>query len=163
MAPPRSLLVRLRRWCSHRSSCLQHGTGHGFGSFLNVHEGPQSFSSDTVLVPGHVITNEPGYCKFLLVGPPGVRPVSDSPRLVDNAGKWGMRIESALAVRRIKVRFAGFVVSPWGASDHAALRRPRANSTATSGLGLSVSLLCLYRRRWSGRSCSPRRSASGSR
>ena len=31
-------------------------------------------------------------------------PVSDFLRLADNAGKWGMRIESALAVRRIKVR-----------------------------------------------------------
>ncbi|KAI1787472.1 Creatinase aminopeptidase [Ganoderma leucocontextum] len=60
-----------------------HGTGHGFGSFLNVHEGPQSFSSDTVLVPGHVITNEPGFY---------------------NAGKWGMRIESALAVKRMKTK-----------------------------------------------------------
>ena len=44
----------------------QHGTGHGFGSFLNVHEGPQSFSSDTVLVPGHVLTNEPGFCESSL-------------------------------------------------------------------------------------------------
>ncbi|KAI0746192.1 Creatinase/aminopeptidase [Earliella scabrosa] len=58
-----------------------HGTGHGFGSFLNVHEGPQSFSSDTVLVPGHVLTNEPGFY---------------------NAGKWGMRLESALVVRRVQ-------------------------------------------------------------
>ena len=62
-APARLLLILLRWWCSDRTSCLQHGTGHGFGSFLNVHEGPQSFSSDTVLVPGHVITNEPGFCK----------------------------------------------------------------------------------------------------
>ena len=46
---------------------VQHGSGHGFGSFLNVHEGPQSFSSDTVLVPGHVLTNEPGYCTFALL------------------------------------------------------------------------------------------------
>ncbi|KAI0820086.1 Creatinase/aminopeptidase [Trametes gibbosa] len=60
-----------------------HGTGHGFGSFLNVHEGPQSFSSDVALVPGHVLTNEPGFY---------------------NAGKWGMRIESALAVRRVRTK-----------------------------------------------------------
>ncbi|KAI0779249.1 Creatinase/aminopeptidase [Fomes fomentarius] len=60
-----------------------HGTGHGFGSFLNVHEGPQSFSSDTVLVPGHVLTNEPGFY---------------------NAGKWGMRIESALFVKRMQTK-----------------------------------------------------------
>ncbi|KAI0369605.1 Creatinase/aminopeptidase [Pilatotrama ljubarskyi] len=60
-----------------------HGTGHGVGSFLNVHEGPQSFSSDVPLLPGHVITNEPGFY---------------------NAGKWGMRIESALVVRRVKTK-----------------------------------------------------------
>lgn len=42
---------------------LQHGTGHGFGSFLTVHEGPQSFASEVRLVPGHVLTNEPGFCK----------------------------------------------------------------------------------------------------
>lgn len=40
-----------------------HGTGHGFGSFLNVHEGPQGFSSPVPLVPGHVLTNEPGFCE----------------------------------------------------------------------------------------------------
>jgi Xaa-Pro aminopeptidase len=39
-----------------------HGTGHGVGSYLNVHEGPHSFSSNAPLVPGYVITNEPGFC-----------------------------------------------------------------------------------------------------
>ena len=42
----------------------QHGTGHGFGAFLSVHEGPHGFSSNIPLAPGHVITNEPGFCKF---------------------------------------------------------------------------------------------------
>jgi Xaa-Pro aminopeptidase len=40
-----------------------HGTGHGVGHFLNVHEGPQSIRTDenpTKLVPGMVISNEPG-------------------------------------------------------------------------------------------------------
>ena len=40
-----------------------HGTGHGVGCFLNVHEGPQSISSkmiDTELEPGMVNSNEPG-------------------------------------------------------------------------------------------------------
>ncbi|KAJ6526974.1 aminopeptidase-P [Mycena vulgaris] len=60
-----------------------HGTGHGFGSFLTVHEGPQGFSSPVPLMPGHVITNEPGFY---------------------NEGRWGMRIESALAVRRVQTR-----------------------------------------------------------
>ncbi|TFK44086.1 aminopeptidase-P [Crucibulum laeve] len=60
-----------------------HGTGHGFGAFLTVHEGSHGFSSSVPLTPGHVITNEPGFY---------------------NAGKWGMRIESALCVRRVKTR-----------------------------------------------------------
>jgi Xaa-Pro aminopeptidase len=60
-----------------------HGTGHGFGSFLTVHEGPHGFASSVPLVPGHVITNEPGF--YL-------------------EGKWGMRIESALVVKKVKTR-----------------------------------------------------------
>lgn len=40
-----------------------HGTGHGVGAFLSVHEGPQRISraSDTVLEPGMILSNEPGY------------------------------------------------------------------------------------------------------
>jgi Xaa-Pro aminopeptidase len=40
-----------------------HGTGHGVGAFLNVHEGPQSISArGTVpLEPGMIVSNEPGY------------------------------------------------------------------------------------------------------
>ncbi|KAG6902507.1 hypothetical protein C0995_015699 [Termitomyces sp. Mi166 len=60
-----------------------HGTGHGFGSFLTVHEGPHNFGNNVPLEPGHVITNEPGFY---------------------NEGKWGIRIESALAVKRVRTR-----------------------------------------------------------
>jgi len=41
-----------------------HGTGHGVGAFLNVHEGPQRIGprgSDEPLQPGMVVSNEPGY------------------------------------------------------------------------------------------------------
>jgi Xaa-Pro aminopeptidase len=41
-----------------------HGTGHGVGAFLNVHEGPQRLAtrgSDEPLLPGMIISNEPGY------------------------------------------------------------------------------------------------------
>jgi len=41
-----------------------HGTGHGVGSFLSVHEGPQRISkspSTVALEPGMVVSNEPGY------------------------------------------------------------------------------------------------------
>ena len=45
-----------------------HGTGHGVGFFLNVHEGPQGFATSavtsrgrTALLPGMVTSNEPGF------------------------------------------------------------------------------------------------------
>lgn len=41
-----------------------HGTGHGVGSFLSVHEGPQrisKFAFNIALEPGMVVSNEPGY------------------------------------------------------------------------------------------------------
>jgi Xaa-Pro aminopeptidase len=41
-----------------------HGTGHGVGAFLNVHEGPQRLGprgGDEPLQPGMVVSNEPGY------------------------------------------------------------------------------------------------------
>jgi Xaa-Pro aminopeptidase len=40
-----------------------HGTGHGVGAFLSVHEGPQRLSrlSDVPLEPGMILSNEPGY------------------------------------------------------------------------------------------------------
>src|SRR5690606_2423735 len=43
-----------------------HGTGHGVGHFLNVHEGPQRISKrggDAALNVGMVVSNEPGYYK----------------------------------------------------------------------------------------------------
>ncbi len=41
-----------------------HGTGHGVGSFMNVHEGPQNIRkdmNDQELLPGMVVSNEPGF------------------------------------------------------------------------------------------------------
>jgi Xaa-Pro aminopeptidase len=43
-----------------------HGTGHGVGSYLGVHEGPQRISkqlNDQALRPGMIVSNEPGYYK----------------------------------------------------------------------------------------------------
>lgn len=45
---------------------FDHGTGHGVGCFLNVHEGPQWISksgSGIALQPGMILSNEPGYYK----------------------------------------------------------------------------------------------------
>lgn len=44
----------------------EHGTGHGVGSYLGVHEGPQrisKFPSSVALKPGMIVSNEPGYYK----------------------------------------------------------------------------------------------------
>ncbi len=52
---------------------FDHGTGHGVGCFLNVHEGPQGISKaagKVALQPGMVLSNEPGY---YLEGEYGIR------------------------------------------------------------------------------------------
>jgi len=60
-----------------------HGTGHGVGCFLNVHEGPQSFSknNEVNLKPGMIISNEPGYYK---------------------EGYFGIRIENLIYIKKNK-------------------------------------------------------------
>ena len=57
-----------------------HGTGHGVGSYLSVHEGPQNISKKPVmqkLMPGMICSNEPGYYK---------------------TGEYGIRIENLVVV-----------------------------------------------------------------
>ncbi len=56
-----------------------HGTGHGVGYFLNVHEGPQSISkyNNVKLEEGMILSNEPGYYK---------------------EGKFGIRIENLIYI-----------------------------------------------------------------
>ena len=60
-----------------------HGTGHGVGYFLNVHEGPQSFSKNNKinLKSGMIISNEPGYYK---------------------EGSFGIRIENLIYIKKSK-------------------------------------------------------------
>ncbi|MFT4168341.1 MAG: aminopeptidase P family protein [Dysgonomonas sp.] len=58
-----------------------HGTGHGIGHFLNVHEGPQSIrmnENSTTLQPGMVTSNEPGLYR---------------------ANKYGIRIENLIVTK----------------------------------------------------------------
>jgi Xaa-Pro aminopeptidase len=63
-----------------------HGTGHGVGSFLSVHEGPQRIATvidgDEPLQPGMILSNEPGYYK---------------------AGAYGIRIENLLLVEKREI------------------------------------------------------------
>jgi len=60
-----------------------HGTGHGVGYFLNVHEGPQAFSkkNNVNLKHGMIISNEPGYYK---------------------EGHFGIRIENLIFIKKNK-------------------------------------------------------------
>ena len=46
-----------------------HGTGHGVGYFLNVHEGPQAISrgNKVTFKPGMITSNEPGYYKKIIL------------------------------------------------------------------------------------------------
>ena len=54
-------LARVALWMAGMD--FDHGTGHGVGAFLSVHEGPQRLSrlSDVPLDPGMILSNEPGY------------------------------------------------------------------------------------------------------
>jgi Xaa-Pro aminopeptidase len=57
-------LARLPLW--RAALDFDHGTGHGVGNYLSVHEGPQRISklpNRIALQPGMVISNEPGYYK----------------------------------------------------------------------------------------------------
>ncbi|KAF9003307.1 Creatinase/aminopeptidase [Cyathus striatus] len=63
----------------------RHGTGHGVGHFLNVHEGPHGIGvriayNSAALKPGMTVSNEPGYYED---------------------GKYGIRIESIVLVRAV--------------------------------------------------------------
>ena len=67
-----------------------HGTGHGVGHYLSVHEGPQGISkrpSFVALQPGMILSNEPGYYK---------------------AGEFGIRIENLVLVVEQENGFLGF-------------------------------------------------------
>ncbi len=65
------VLARMPIWKGHMN--YLHGTGHGVGHFLNVHEGPQSIrmnENPIALQPGMVTSNEPGVYK---AGSHGIR------------------------------------------------------------------------------------------
>ena len=77
------VLARMPLW-SHKMNFL-HGTGHGVGHFLSVHEGPQSIrmnENPIVLQPGMVTSNEPGVYKG---GSHGIR--TENMTLVCSAGE----------------------------------------------------------------------------
>lgn len=72
------VLARQPQWMAGFD--FDHGTGHGVGSYLSVHEGPARInkSDRTPLEPGMILSNEPGYYK---------------------EGQYGIRIENLILVR----------------------------------------------------------------
>jgi len=71
-------LARYPLWLAGQD--YDHGTGHGVGSYLSVHEGPQGISrkATTPLEPGMILSNEPGYYR---------------------TGAFGIRIENLIVVK----------------------------------------------------------------
>ena len=57
--------IRARKFLNKEGLDYAHGTGHGVGFFLNVHEGPQSISkhNSIKIEKGMILSNEPGYYK----------------------------------------------------------------------------------------------------
>ena len=57
--------IRARKFLKKINLDYSHGTGHGVGFFLNVHEGPQSISklNKVFIKEGMILSNEPGYYK----------------------------------------------------------------------------------------------------
>tara|TARA_X000000368_G_C23021418_1_gene708174 strand:- start:14 stop:1708 length:1695 start_codon:yes stop_codon:yes gene_type:complete len=73
---------RARQFLNKSNLDYAHGTGHGVGFFLNVHEGPQSITKiNTVKIKeGMILSNEPGYYK---------------------TNEYGIRIENLVYVKKI--------------------------------------------------------------
>jgi Xaa-Pro aminopeptidase len=75
--------IRARKFLKKKGLDYAHGTGHGVGFFLNVHEGPQSISKyNTIKIEkGMILSNEPGYYK---------------------KNHFGIRIENLVYVKELK-------------------------------------------------------------
>ena len=77
--------IRARKFLNKEGLDYAHGTGHGVGFFLNVHEGPQSISKfNTIKIEkGMILSNEPGYYK---------------------KDHYGIRIENLIYAKKLKNR-----------------------------------------------------------
>ncbi len=80
-------LARMPLWKEGKD--YEHGTGHGVGCYLSVHEGPQGISrrNTTPLQVGMILSNEPGFYK---------------------AGEYGIRIENLVLVKEVDKKFLSF-------------------------------------------------------
>ena len=87
--------LRARKFLKQDGLDYEHGTGHGVGFFLNVHEGPQSITKiNTIkLKEGMIVSNEPGYYK---------------------KGHYGIRIENLVYIKKKnnKLYFENLTLAP---------------------------------------------------
>ena len=87
--------LRARKFLKKDGLDYAHGTGHGVGFFLNVHEGPQSISkfNSVKLEEGMILSNEPGYYK---------------------KGHYGIRIENLVFIKKKKntLSFENLTLAP---------------------------------------------------
>ena len=87
--------VRARKFLKKEGLDYSHGTGHGVGFFLNVHEGPQSISKNNTIKikKGMILSNEPGYYK---------------------KNYFGIRIENLIYVKELKKKlfFKNLTLAP---------------------------------------------------
>jgi len=87
--------VEARRYLKKKGLDYKHGTGHGVGFFLNVHEGPQAISkqNSVKIQSGMILSNEPGYYK---------------------QGKFGIRIENLVYANKVgnKLIFENLTLAP---------------------------------------------------
>ena len=103
------ILAREHLW--HAELNYDHGTGHGVGSFLSVHEGPCGISkrAQQELLPGMILSNEPGFYK---------------------EGEYGIRIENLMLVEKSEkenfLQFRTLTLAPLDPSliDFKMLTRP---------------------------------------
>lgn len=86
--------ILARSFLNEAGKDYEHGTGHGVGSFLSVHEGPCGISrrSMQALMPGMILSNEPGFYKTNEAG----------------EGEYGIRIESLMLVEECEDDFLQF-------------------------------------------------------
>ena len=84
-----------RKFLKKEGLDYSHGTGHGVGFFLNVHEGPQAISKNNLIKirEGMILSNEPGYYK---------------------KNNFGIRIENLIYVSKInkKINFQNLTMVP---------------------------------------------------
>ncbi|MEM9523202.1 MAG: aminopeptidase P family protein [Pseudomonadota bacterium] len=143
-------LARIALWQAGQD--YDHGTGHGVGTFLNVHEGPQRLSrgSEVPLQPGMILSNEPGYYRE---GQFGIRienlvVVAPAPALPDGDARDMLRFDTLTLVpidrRLIEPDQLSMSERNWLNAYHAEVRQqigPRVSSDALTWLQIATAAI----------------------